>query len=507
MSDQIPKTQAKDDASLIELFKNFETILTPKKEDIDWSIATDFHVFSEFLIKDIQEMQERLKNANDEYYYYVCRHIFNIQDWIKLIVENAGFPTFGKSFEVVFDKHFKDKQILQNMYDVCFEKWIAQKNGQWKIGENFYNILEGKLYYHNRFGQWFEADRKTVFDLKPNQKLIENNNLIDQLNDGYKETWYDAIIKKWKNKQYQGVLPDHFLKFDEKETSPEAYSDFTIGQIKTLLKNPVSVAELERWSGDEDVDLEHIVKITALVLGIAAKRRKDDSHTIYLLRDSLMFYEAHEILDILSSKDTSADQILIGRRLLTQKSNDRWAYYVVTLECLYVAHQRYPTNFSEFYNEYARLMDMFVSLNPGFATRVSDLADYIKEHLRTDKKKIIIFDIGFQGSIAILVKYIIDRHIMPTDQNGQMETDIKLSVGAQWSKKLFGDRYENDYFPFLNRTQLMARSDELYHYKHGSLNSGKIRVVMGDSKWQHKAAIELVVLVMVALSTQEDNLL
>lgn len=505
MPDENTKIHAEEDADLIELFKNFETILTPKKEDIDWSIATDFQVFSEFLIKDIQEMQKRLENADGEYYYYVCRHIFNIQDWIKLIVENAGFPTFGKSFEVVFSKHFEDKQILQNIYNACFAKWISQKTGQHKIGENFYNILNDKLYYRNRFGQWFEVDRKTAFDLKPDQELTKDNDLINQLNNGYKETWYDAIIKKWEDKKYQGILPEDFLKFDEKETSPEAYSDFTIGQIKTLLKNPVSVTELERWSGGEILDLEHIVKITALVLGIAAKRRKDDSQTIYLLRDSLMFYEAHKILDILSSKDTSADQILIGRRLLTQKSNDRWAYYVVTLECLYVAHQRYPINFSEFYNEYARLIDMFVSLNSGFATRIADLANYIKEHLRTDKKKIVIFDIGFQGSIALLVKYIIDHHIRPIGLNDQMETDIKLSVGAQWSKELFRDRYEDDYFPFLNRTQLMARSDELCHYKEGSLGSGKIEVVMGDKKWQHKASIELVVLVMVALLSQENQ--
>lgn len=380
---------------------------------------------------------------------------------------------------------------------------FLKKNGQQQVGENFYNILEGKLYYRSHLDQWFEVDKTTAFDLKPNKKLIEDKDTIDQLNGEYNETWYDAILRQWKDKQYQGILPDDFLQFGDEETSPEAYFDFTVAGIKTLLKNPVSIAELERWNGGRIVDLEDIIKISALVLDIVTKRRKDNSHTLYLLRDCLMFYEAHKTLDILSSEDTAVDQILIGRKLLSHKSRE-WGYYVVTLEVLYNAHKRYPTSFKEFYNEYARLLDMFASLDPGFATVIANLADYIKKHIRTDKNKIVIFDVGFQGSIALLTKYIIDRHISSSGPNGKIETDIKVGVGAVWSKKLFGDRHEGDYFPFLNRVQLAARSGELYHYKTGSLNSGKLQVLMGNKENQHKAAIELVVLVMVTLLAQTE---
>jgi hypothetical protein len=216
------------------------------------------------------------------------------------------------------------------------------------------------------------------------------------------------------------------------------------------------------------------------------------------------FFEAQKTVDFLNSKDTSFDQILIGRKLLTHELRE-WGYYIVTLESLYAAHKRYPLNFRDFYDEYSRLLDMFVSLNPGFATIITNLANYIKEYIQTDKKKIIIFDVGFQGSIALLVKYIIDRHIKPTGPNGQPETDIKLGVGAEWSKELFKGKYEGDYFPFLNRVQLMARSDELFHYKQGSLESGKLQVEMGNKEWQHKAAIELIVLVMVILLTNADQ--
>ena len=76
---------------------------------------------------------------------------------------------------------------------------------------------------------------------------------------------------------------------------------------------------------------------------------------------------------------------------------------------------------------------------------------------KTDKKKVIVFDIGFRGSIALLTKYIIDNHINPSNLDKKIEIDIEVGVGALWSKELFGDRHLGDYFPFLNRLQLMKR--------------------------------------------------
>lgn len=502
MSDKITQI-SQDDALLAGFFKNFETILPAKRSEVNWSVAADFQFLSKFLLRDIKEIRRKLKNADEEYLYYVCRHTFNLIDWISLMTGN-GFTTLGEALGLIFQENFGDKNALQNTYDVCFEKWVHQKNGQYQVGENFYNILNGKLYYRNHFGQWFEVERRTAFDLQPNKEPISDNSLMETLNGQYKETWYDKIIRQWKDKKYQGTLSNDFLRFDKEETSPEEYFDFTVENIKTLLHNPVSVAELERWSGGEIVELNHIVKICAGILEIVKKRRKDDSHTIYLLRDCLMFYEANKTIDIIHSENTSADQLLVGRKLLNHDLR-QWGYYSATLEALYTAYQRYPQNFTEFYNEYARLLDLFVSLHSGFATIVKNIADYIRKHIKTDKKKIVIFDIGFQGSINLLIKYIIDRHIKPSGPNGPLETDIKIGVGAEWSKELFGDRYESDCFPFLNRVQLMARSDELFHYKDGSLDSGKLRVVMGNKEWQHRAAIELVVLVMVTLLAHTDR--
>ncbi len=492
-----------EDVWLIKFFQNFETMI-PSRKDINWSITSDFQVFSKFLIKDIQEMQKRLENPDNDYLCYVCGHIFNILDWIKLIVEDAGCSNFASTWEKLFDERFGDKHILQHIYIDCFERWISQKTGQYKMGINFYNVLKGKLYYRDRFGQWFEVEKTTAFDLKPNKKLIKDFGIVEQLNKQYKETPYDALLKRWENKHYQGKLPNNFFHFNHKETSPEEYFDFTLANIKKLLKNPVSLTEIERWNNNEVIDVEHILKMALFVSDLVAKRRKDDSHTLYLLRDCLIFHETHKAMDILNGKSTSSDQILVGRKLLSNKQG-MWGYYVVTLTALYEAHLRYPNDFTQFYDEYARLLDMFASLNPKFAAIIEKLKDYIEQHIRTDKSKIVIFDIGFQGSIALLTKYIIDRHISPSGPKGKIKTDIEIGVGAEWSKELFGHRHNSNYFPLLNRIQLMSRSDNLYHYTEGSLGSGKIKVKMGDQKTQHDAATELIVIMLILIVLQDNK--
>ncbi|MFA6419792.1 MAG: hypothetical protein WCW13_03245 [archaeon] len=489
-----------EDVWLIKLFQNFE-IMLPAKKDIDWSISSEFHVYSKYLIKDIEDIQKRLEHPDDDYLYYVCGHIFNILDWIKLMVEDAGCITFSSAWEKLFDEKFEDKHILQHIYTDCFEKWISKKNGQYKIGMNFYNILGGKLYYRDRFDKWFEVEKTTAFDLKPNKKHINDLDIIKQLNKQYKETPYDALLKQWKNKNYRGVLPNTFFQFNHDITTPEKYFDFALANIKKLLKNPVSLTEIQRWNNDEVIDVEHIMKIAVFVSDLVAKRRKEDSHTLYLLRDSLIFHETHMAMDILNGKNTSSDQILVGRKLLSNKKGV-WGYYVVTLTCLYEAQLRYPDDFTQFYNEYARLLDNFVSVNSKFAKIIANLKDYIKQHIRTDKRKIVIFDIGFQGSIALLTKYVIDRYL---SQNGKIKTDIEIGVGAEWLKELFGYRHDSNYFPLLTHIQLMSRSDKLYHYIEGSLASGKLKVKMGDKKTQHDATVELIVVMMILRVLQDKK--
>ena len=494
-------TDNKDD-DLVYFFKNFETILgSPERREIDNILdGIDFRVFSGYFLNDIREIKKRMSNADDEYLIYVCEHIYSITEWIELMVGSMS-EIFRESWEKVFAEQFGDKNILTSIYTDSINKWLVNKSGQHQLGGNTYTVLDRNLYYRNRLGDWFQVDKVSAFDLQPKKKPVKDQSTVLHLDITYQNTATDQLIKEWEAQNYEGTLPEDFLNFAKEETNPQEYFDFSLGHIKNLLRNPVSIAELERWSGGKIMNLEDTVKLCSMALEVARHRRSDNSHTVYLLRDCIIFYQLHKTLDLLHSTETSSDQLLIGRRLLSYKP-DQWGYYIVTLEALYEAHTRYPDNFDEFYAEYVRLIDLCVSVNPKFKALIDNLALYIKKHIGTKSDKIVVFDTGFQGSINLLTKYVIDRHINPNSTDNKVDTEIEISVGALWSEKLFEKRALSFYFPFLNRIQYMAMNDELYHYKFGSLKDGEIQVTMGGKDGQKKAAIELVVLVMITRLTE-----
>lgn len=498
MNDQNKTKQ--EDLDLVEFYTFLENIMKKqvKKSEKNWFNTPDFAVFSNFIVSDIRNILIKLPDATDDYLYATSEHIFNIQDWIKLMVEDAGFLRFSKNWQDVFEKEFGDRDVLKNLYDSCFDKWVSNKSGQQKIGINLYHIHEVKIYYRDFYGNWFFVDKSTVFDPKPDKEPINEVSLSETLNRGYTLTQYDDLLGRWQKSNFDASLPPNFLTYNKTESSPEEYFDFSFVKIKTLLDNPVPITELEKLNGGKINELDYKVTIANFVLETVARRRSDkNSHTIYLLRDCLMFYEAHKALDYLRGEHTSADQILVGRKLLSIEPG-QWEYYGAMVDSLYTAHLRYPTNFSDFYNEYARLMNLFVEHNKNFASLIAKLAEYIDAHTSTDKEKIIVFDIGFQGSIALLTKYIIDFHIRPLRNGKQIETDIEIAIGAVWSMELYGSRYYSDYFPMLNRIQQQERNNELYHYKHGSVNANGVKVIMGDDDHQSRASIELIVLMMIA---------
>lgn len=482
------------DSFFIKIFKDPDIILSTDPSKLDWFTIGDFQIPAEYVVRLIKEIRGKIKKADDNYLYSASQQLSNVIACIRLIVVSAG-PSYMLALERLFKEQFGDEKIYKKTYDACFEKWLHKKNGQYLIGLNYYNILNGNLYYRDRFGQWFEIDKETAFDLQPNRKcILKDKDMIVSLNKDYKETQYDKIIKLWDKKEFTGVLTDDFLRFKNRETSPEKYFDFTVKYIKKLIKNPVSIKELERWNGGEIADLEHIIKISVFLFDFISNKNRD--HTVYLLRDCLIFYELRKALDILTGEDTSTDQLLIGRKLFNSK-NRAHGYWIMASEIFNNEYKRHPTNFAAFYNEYSRLMNRFFSLNPDFAKLITNISKYIKKHIRTNKKN-IIFDVGFNGTINLITKYIIDNHIHP-----KRKTEVKLYVGAPWFKKLFKKRHETNSFFLLHHIQLMARSEHLYHYKPESLKSGKLKITMGDKEWQHKAAVELVILIMVALLKQK----
>lgn len=485
-----------DDDDLIYFFKNFESILGAGNPTVNSiSSAVDFTVFRDYFVQDIKQIKDGLSGADDTYLLQTAEHTYSIIAWMRLIVDNRG-EAFSKAFEDTFNKEFGDSKILETLYTECLVKWLSGKKGQYKIGKNTYSTHSGSIYYRDRFERWFEVKKEEVFNIQPAKTIVEDSKILSLLKNSYQPTEIDLIINEWEDQNLDAILPVDFLQFNQEKTTPEEYFTFSIAHLKSLAENPISIAELERWNGGTIVDLEETITVCTSILEYVKNRRNYQSHTIYLLRDSLLFYEAHKIFDIIESKETSSDQLLIGRKMLSHQPN-KWGYYIVILEALYEAHKRYPSNYSEFYNEFGRLMDVLVSVNPKFQALIERLLPYIQNHLHTDKHRVTIFDVGFQGSINLFINHIIDRYISPNAEY-PIETDIEIAVGALWSKELFGERFKSDFFPFLDQVQRMATSDELYHYEFNGLNDTQVTVTMGNKNWQKKAAIERAVLVMLA---------
>lgn len=223
---------AEEDDDLVYFFKNFETILgSPKRLEIDKIInGIEFRVFSEYLINDIREIEKRLNSADDEYLLYVCEHIYSITEWTELMVGSVS-EIFRKAWEKVFTEQFGDKNILTSIYARSINKWLVNKSDQHQLGGNTYTALDKNLYYRDRFGDWFQVDKQSAFDLQPKKNPVKDRTIIPQLDSTYLDTSTDKLIEEWQDQNYEGTLPEDFLSFAKAETNPQEYFDFSLENI------------------------------------------------------------------------------------------------------------------------------------------------------------------------------------------------------------------------------------------------------------------------------------
>ena len=101
-----------------------------------------------------------------------------------------------------------------------------------------------------------------------------------------------------------------------------------------------------------------------------------------------------------------------------------------------------------------------------------------------------IVDLGFQGSINILVKYVIDRHCRAGRDH---KTVVHMYVLAEWFKSVYPGAYSSETYSLLTNIEVLARNELLYDYKLGSFAEGAISVVMGSKEEQEMANTELLV--------------
>lgn len=485
-------------------FAEFENRGPVDKANINWFYTLDFKIQGDFIIKDIGSLLEKVNIANSDELLYISQHCFNLISWVSQM-GIMGFPTLAPCVDKLLKDNFDNGNIIKEIQENSFKKWLEDKRGQHKIGENHFNIYNGEIYYKNLRGGWNLVDKVEVFKIMPVLGQEPDNTIVEELEKDYRPTEYHKIFTEWQKSAFASDLPEDLFSYVSGETTPGEYLDFTLKNIKEIIKNPVSLDQVEKLNTKGDGYLEYIIKVGYLMAEFVQKRRARGQHTVYLLRDCLIFYEIQKTLDLLEGKETSCDQLIIGRKLLSNKKRVGGHWYFVQ-EALFYSYIRYPEDYSKFYEEFSRIMKEYKIYNKEFKDFLDKLAVYVKNHIENAIKNnlgIEIVDLGFQGSINVLVKYIIDNYCTG---EVNLKTDIHMYVLAEWFKTVYGKRYTSETYSMLTEIEVLARNEYLYDYKTGSFDNGEPTVLMGEEGAQKDAGLELLVTTMVTILSKRLKL-
>jgi hypothetical protein len=278
-------------------------------------------------------------------------------------------------------------------------------------------------------------------------------------------------------------------------SNPDTILEASLSKIRSILAHPVSLAEIIKAHPEGLRFVEKTIKISLIMSQYVQTRRHKHEHTLYLLRDCLLFNELHHTLDIIEDRPTSHDQVYIGRKILSNAKREGGHWYV-TQEILFSAYLASPNDFGGFYADYSRRLQEYEAYSSEFSALVQELVGYIEKHIggRDSTQPVRIIDLGFQGSINMLLKYIIDIHCKWSV--GRM-IDMNMFVVAEWFKSSYGaDRYSNNTYGLLTYIEEMARNEYLYEYLPSSLENGALSVQMcGHEKATH-ANLELITVTM-----------
>jgi hypothetical protein len=409
-----------------------------------------------------------------------------------------GYTGLQSVIEDLLEQEFANRQLLSDLRRDYTDKWLCGKRGQHKIGENNFTIYEGKFYYNTLLGEWYEVEPGNIFDVMPSLVQSADSKICEHLDADYKPTRYQRIYTSWHNANYSGKSSSIISSAKSGETTPEDVLVDTIKKLNDIIENPLNLREIEDAVGGQPDHLEYLIKISCLVVDFAQQRRLTNEHTLYLLRDCAMFHEAQILLDTLEGKPTSHDQVYLGRQAFSSKKRDAGHWYVAQ-ELLLVSLQKNPQDFTQFHTDFVRSMKDYEAYSPEFAELVQNLAIYLNNHIAAatqDNRTINVIDLGFQGSINMLVKYVLDEYCL---QESGLDTKVHMYVIAEWFKGVYKSMYSSDTFSALTHIEVMSRNNAIYEYIPWSLRDGKLTVMYGNKGNQYQADIELAVMAMTAL--------
>lgn len=419
-----------------------------------------------------------------------------------------GWPAITKHFQNAFKKERGSANVLKEIQKSAFEKAIGRMEGRQRLGENVYIIHERKIYLRSLKGKWFIIQPRHVFLLLPPLvQPVKNKQLIALLEKQFQPTPLDELFQLWMRKPWSKKVNPSLLYLRKGITTPDEYFKHVEKQIQNINKYPVSLSALQTFCDQGDEYFEKLIKVSYYLIQFVHHLRQKNACLIHILRDGMMFAETQYTLDILTKKPTAQSQLMIGRKLLSKQGKKEY-YWQIMVDSLYAAQRRYPRRFSLFYKEYTKNLRNKEQKDHELKALIKHLAQYIQEHMGKNiqqRGKFIIVDTGLQGSVNMLIKYIIDQHIAPKTKKG-VASDIYMFVVGAWLKNIYKGKFFSHYYPMMKDIEVFMRSDQLYHYVPGSFEKGKLQVKMGTHKKQILANIELIVLVQTCMLAYQKNL-
>ncbi len=489
---------------MIDWFEEYEGYPIVEKSQIKWNFTKDFQVQSKYIVDCISSIISRLDGAKDDELLGMSQQCYNLLSWTNQM-SIMGFTGLQQYIDELLIDNFADKDIILKLQRQSFAQWAKDKAGNYKLGENYFVFHDGNAYYKKLTNTWYLVDTESIFNLTPEMSVIEGT-VVTVLDSIYKPSVYHQIYSEWQDGEYTHAVPGDFFDYTEGESTPENELEKSLGKIKRILAEPVSLQTVQSNENIDEEHLEYLIKVSYLMAQFAQTRRLSDEHTLYLLRDCVIFYEIHKTLDILEDTMSSSDQLIAGRKLLSNSKREGGHWYF-TQEALFFAYEKHPDDFDDFYEDYSEILTAYEAHSEEFREFIHKLAGYIDEHipenLETDTL-IDVVDLGFQGSINILIKYVIDNHCQAGKRH---KTTIHMYVLAEWFKSIYPGMYSSETYSLLTNIEVLARNELMYDYKVGSFAEGNVAVVMGTAKQQELANTELLVTTMTTLIAKKLQLL
>ena len=464
-----------------------------------------FEFVGDFLKDKIRVLLEVNTNGTTDHLIDVSKHSFYLQRWIEDMTF-FGWPEVSQTLKKEFLKNFGTEEILHEIFIKNFLRALPLLSGRQILGENTYTVLNQNVYYRSCIGEWYEISPEEVFLLLPELSKPVNNFLKENLDSTYTMTVYDNLFTDWQKKDWDFRLKEDLLVFKEGVNTPDEYFALSNTQIKNILKTPPSFRAIQSSHKQDIHYLERLVKVSFKIIQFVNKLRDKSVYPLYILRDGMMFAETQKIFDLLQHETTYSGQVMIGRKLLSISGQDE-VYWHLVVEALYTALYTVHTDFDLFYREYTKQMRDLENTNQGLHELFMRLIPYLESHIDEALRyglKIVIVDTGLQGSVNMLVKYLIDSYILPKTKI-RNECDIFMCVVGEWFKEVYAGKFADNYYPMMRDIEIFYRSEHIYQYKSGSFMNGKLEVEMGKKEDQSRANFELIVLAVTSILMHEKG--